>query len=44
MKIKKITQNMQNQKETNIEEKDKYTVRSMINDLKKWENYLKLIK
>lgn len=48
MKIKKISQNMQNyQNNENIKnnpENKNYTVRSMLSDLKKWEIFLKDMK
>ena len=42
MKIKKISQIQNNEKEN--KENKNYTVRSMLNDLKKWEKILKEIK
>lgn len=48
MKIKKISQNIQNDQNNenvkNNSENKNYTVRSMLNDLKKWEIFLKDIK
>jgi hypothetical protein len=46
MKIKKISQNNENKnnEENNENNENKnYTVRSMLNDLKKWEKFLKNI-
>ena len=42
MKIKKISQIQNNEKENKVENKN-YTVRSMLNDLKKWKKILKEI-
>jgi len=43
MKIKKISQNNENKNNAENNENKNYTVRSMLNDLKKWEKILKNI-
>jgi hypothetical protein len=43
LKIKSVAQIDKTDKVDKVDKVDKYTVRSMFNDLSKWEDFLKLV-